>query len=121
AAAGWCRGRRAEAGPRHDLVAAHDERPRLPLRAWHFRVDEHVLDLAPPTRQPVPGPPSAHSKPLELGADSPVAPPDLAGQVDRPALEPEALVLAHCLEAPAEVDALRTDGRGEQLGERPGA
>src|SRR5262245_43333333 len=98
-----------DARHRHDLVATHDERPRLPLRAWHFRVDENVLDLAPPTCQPVPGPPSAHSKPLELRADSPVAPPDLAGQVDRAALQPEPLVLAHCLDAAAEVDPLRAD------------
>src|SRR5215470_14264149 len=107
-----------DAGDGHDLVAAYDERPRLPLRAGHLRVDEHVLDLAPPTRQPVAGPPSAHSKPFELRADSPLAPPDLARQLDRPALEPEALVLAHCLKAAAEVDALRADGRCEQLRER---
>src|SRR5579864_2385036 len=100
-----------DAGHRHDLVAAHDERPRLPLRARHLRVDEHVLDLAPPTCQPVAGPPSAHSKPFELRADRPVAPPDLAGQVDRPALEPEPLLLAHRLDAAAEVDPLRADRR----------
>src|SRR5262252_3490446 len=96
-----------DAGHGHNLVAAHDERPRLPLRARHLRIDEHVLDLAPPTRQPVPGPPSAHSKPLEARADGPIAPLDLAGQLDRGMLEPEALVLAHCLAAAAEVDALR--------------
>src|SRR5207248_695436 len=104
-----------DAGHGYDLVAAHDERPRLPLRARHLRVDEHVLDLAPPTRQPVPGPPSAHSKPFELRADRPVAPSDLPGQLDRPALEPETLVLAHRLQAAAEVDALRAHGRREQL------
>src|SRR6201993_84606 len=76
-----------DAGHGHDLVAAHDERPRLPLRARHLRVDAHVLDLAPPTCQPVAGPPSTHSKPLELGADDPLAPADLAGQLDGPALE----------------------------------
>src|SRR6476659_6656155 len=72
-----------DAGHGHDLVAAHDERPRLALRARHLRVDEHVLNLAPPTRQAVPGPPSAHSKPFEVRADSPVAPLDFAGQLDR--------------------------------------
>src|SRR6476659_5475719 len=107
-----------DAGHGHNLVPAHDERPRFALRARHLRVDEHVLDLAPPTRQPVAGPPSTHSKPFELRADSPVAPADLAGELDRPSLEPEALVLAHGLEAAAEVDALRADGRREQLGER---
>src|SRR4051794_22978491 len=94
-------------GHGHDLVAAHDERPRLPLRAGHLRVDEHVLDLAPPTREPVAGPPSTHSKPLELRADSPLAPPDLAGEIDRAALEPELLVLTYRLEAAAKVDTLR--------------
>src|SRR5436309_9202841 len=78
-----------DAGHRHHLVAAHDERPRLALRARHLRVDEHVLNLAPPTRQPVAGPPSTHSKPLELRADSPLAPRDLARELDRSPLEPE--------------------------------
>src|SRR6516162_1454075 len=73
-------------GHGHHLVAAHHERPCLALRARHLRIDEHVLDLAPPTRHPVARSPPAHSKPLELRADSPLAPADLAGQVDRPAL-----------------------------------
>src|SRR5215831_1728071 len=90
-----------DAGHRHDLVAAHDERPRLALRARHLCVDEHVLNLAPPTRQAVAGPPSTHSKPFELRGDSPVAPPDLARELDRPLLEPEPLVLAHGLNAAA--------------------
>src|SRR5579859_4647283 len=106
-----------DAGHGYDLVAAHDERPRLTLRARHLRVDEHVLDLAPPTCQPVAGPPSTHSKPSELRADGPLAPADLAGQLDRAALEPQPLVLAHRLEPAAEVDALRADGRREQLSE----
>src|SRR2546423_1795659 len=105
-------------GHGHDLVAAHDERPRLALRARHLRVDEDVLNLPPPTRKPVAGPPSTHSKPLELRADSPLAPADLARQLDRAALEPETLVLADGLEPAAEVDALRADRRREQLGER---
>src|SRR5205823_11217311 len=99
-----------DAGHGYDLVAAHDERPRLPLRARHLRVDEHVLDLAPPTSQPVAGLPSAHSKPLELRADGPLSPVDLAGQFDRALLQPEPLMLAHRMEAAAEVDALRADG-----------
>ena len=36
-----------------DLVAAHDERPRLPLGARDLRVDEHVLHLPPPPREPI--------------------------------------------------------------------
>src|SRR5579864_9357665 len=107
-----------DAGHGYDLVAANDERPRLALRARHLRVDEHVLDLAPPTCQPVAGPPSAHSKPLELRADPPLAPADLAGQLDRAVLEPQPLVLTYRLESPAEVDALRPDRRREQLGQR---
>src|SRR5690348_1531923 len=91
----------------YDLVAAHDERPRLALRARHLRVDEHVLDLPPPTCESVAGPPSTHSKPLELRADSPLAPANLSGQLDRAALQPKALVLAHRLEPAAEVDTLR--------------
>src|ERR1700758_71961 len=87
-----------DAGHRHDLVAAHDERPGLALRARHLRVDEHVLDLPPPTREPVAWPPSAHSKPFELGADRPLPPADLARQVDGATLEPEAVVLAHRLD-----------------------
>src|SRR2546423_3407825 len=107
-----------DARHRYDLVTAHDERPRIAVRARHLRVDEHVLDLPPPTCESVAGPPSTHSKPLELRADSPLAPANLAGQLDRAALEPEALMLAHGLEPTAEVDALRADGRSEQLGER---
>src|SRR5215468_3478394 len=106
--------------PRHrdDLVPADDERPRLALRPRNLRVDEHVLDLPSPPREPVAWPPSAHSKPWQLGADSPLAPADLACQLDRAALEPEPLVLAHRLEAAAEVDALRPGRRRKQLGQR---
>ncbi len=43
---------------------------------------------------------------------------DLAAQLDRAALEPEPVVLAHRLDAAAEVDALRAGRRVEQLGER---
>src|SRR6185437_6279417 len=78
-----------DAGHREDFVAAHDERPRLPLGARHLCVDEHVLDLAPPTGQPVAGLPSSHSKPSEVRANRPLAPADLAGEVDGTALEPE--------------------------------
>src|SRR5947209_19713722 len=82
-----------------DLVATHDERPRLALRARHLRVDEHVLDLPAPTRQAVPWPPPPHSQPWQLGADHPLPPAHLPGDLDRAALEPEALVLAHRLRA----------------------
>src|SRR5687767_1176543 len=34
-----------DAGNGHDIVAAHDERPRLALGTGDLGVDEHVLDL----------------------------------------------------------------------------
>ena len=80
------------------VVAAHDERPRFALRSGDLRVDEHVLDLLLPPGEPVAGPPASYLKPFELGADAPLAPADLAVEVDRPALEPEPVVLAHRLD-----------------------
>src|SRR6478672_3889261 len=100
------------------VVAAHDERPGFPFRLGDLRVDEHVLDLLLPPGEPVPGPPASYLKPFERRADAPLAPADLALDVDRPALEPQTVVLAHHLAAAAEVDALRADRRREQLGER---
>src|SRR3954462_1655257 len=88
-----------DARHRDHLFSAHDKGPCLALRAGHLRVDEHVLDLPAPTRQPVPWPPPPHSKSWQLGADHPLPPAPLAGDLDRPALEPEPLVLAHRLEA----------------------
>ena len=102
-----------------DLVAAHDERPLLALRARDLRVDEHVLDLLLLPAEPVAGPPPSYLKPWRAASGFVhVAPAHLAVERDRPALEPEPLVLAHRLEAAAEVDALRADGCREQLGER---
>src|SRR5207253_307798 len=98
------------------LVTAHDERPRIAVRARHLRVDEHVLDLPPPTCESVAGPPSTHSKPLELRADSPLAPANLACQLDRAALEPEPLMLAHGLEPTA---AARRHARRRTAGDEP--
>src|SRR4029077_12753189 len=105
-----------EAGHREHLVAAHDERPRLPLGARHLRVDEHVLDLPPPTREPVAWLPSAHSKPSQVGTNSPLAPADLAGELHWPALQPEALVLAPRLGAGAQVGPPRAAPAGGELG-----
>ena len=102
-----------------DLVAAHDERPRLALGARDLRVDEHVLDLLLPAREPVAGPPASHFKPFELASGSPRRPSAPRRRASTgPALEPEPVVLAHRLDAAAEVDALRAGRRGEQLGER---
>src|SRR5579875_674141 len=95
-----------DARHRDDLVSAHDERPRLALGTGHLRVDEHVLDLPPPPGEPIARPPPSHSKPFGARADAPLAPAHLARELDRPALEPETVVLAHGLHAAAEVDAL---------------
>ena len=101
-----------------DLVSAHDERPRLALRARAPSRRRTRPGSSAPTRQAVPGPPASHSKSWQLGADPPLPPAHLAVELDRPVLEPEPLVLAHRLDAAAEVDALRAGRRGEQLGER---
>src|SRR5205085_6118645 len=75
-------------------------------------------DLPPPAGEPVARPPPANSKPGQLGANPPTAPFDLADERDRRALEPEAVVLAHRLDAAAEVDPARAGRRVEQLRER---
>src|SRR5262249_15205743 len=102
-----------DARHRDNLVSAHDERPRLALRARHLRIDEDVLDLPAPTRQAVSWPPSAHFKPWQLGADHPLPPAHLAGDLYGSLLEPEPLVLAYRLQTAAKVDALGANGRGE--------
>ena len=108
-----------DAGHRDDLVAAHDERPAFAVGARDLRVDEHVLDLLRAAGEPVAGPPSAYSKAWRARERMRHPPQrDLAVELDRAALEPEAVVLAHRLDAAAEVDALRADRRVEQLGER---
>src|SRR5436309_15963514 len=86
-----------------DLVAAHDERPRLAGRTGDLCVDEHVLDLLRPSGEPVAGAPGSYLKAWQLGRDPPVAPADLAIECDRRPLEPDALVLAHGRQTTAEV------------------
>jgi hypothetical protein len=54
----------------------------------------------------------------QIGLDRPHSPLDAALERDRSALEPEPVVLADRLDAAAEVDALRTGLRCDQLGER---
>src|SRR5215210_1341082 len=102
-------------GHGHDLVAAHDERPAFAVGARDLRVDEHVLDLPGAAGESVAGTPTANPKPWQLGADRPPAPPHLAVEVHRRALEPEPTVLADGVRAAAEVDALRADRRVEKL------
>src|SRR5919106_1381034 len=76
--------------PRHgdDLVPAHDKRPRLALAAGDLGVDENVLDLLPPAREPVARAPGSYLKPFLVGADPPLAPTDLAVERDGRCLHP---------------------------------
>src|SRR6478672_3632796 len=108
--------------PRHrdDLVAAHDERPRLAGRTGDLCVDEHVLDLLRPSGEPVTGAPGSYLKAWHVGGDPPVAPPNLALERHRCALEPDAAVLAHRRQATPQVEPLRSGRRREQLVERRG-
>src|SRR3954451_12606365 len=103
--------------PRHgyDLIAAHDERPRLAGRTGDLCVDEHVLDLLRPSGEPVTGPPASYLKAWQVGRDSPAAPLHLSLQRDRRALDPDAVVLAHRCDAAAEVEPPRGRRRSEQL------
>ncbi len=100
-------GRLDDPGHGHDDVAADHQRPRLALGTGDLRVDEQVLDLLPPPGEPVAGPPASYLKPCQLRANAPRPPAHLAGEVDRAVLEPEPVVLAHRLDAAAEIDALR--------------
>src|SRR5262245_37781739 len=105
-------------GDGHDLVAAHHERPPFTVGAGDLGVDEHVLNLLRPAGEAIARPPPPYLKPTAVGGDAPRAPEHLAVELDGRALEPEAVVLAHGLEAAAEVDALRRDRRVEQLRQR---
>src|SRR5947209_18374590 len=96
-----------DAGNGDDLVPPHDQRPGLTLGAGNLGVHEYVLNLLAATREPVAGPPPSYLKPFGARADAPTAPADLARQLDRAALEPEPVVLAHGHDAAAEVDAAR--------------
>src|SRR5262249_30582819 len=71
-----------------DLVAAHDQRPRLACRAGDLCVDEHVLDLLRPSGEPVAGAPGSYLKPWHVRRDPPLAPADFAVERDRRPLEP---------------------------------
>src|SRR5262249_26037453 len=104
-------------GNGHDLVAAHDERPRLSLRPGDLRVDEHVLDLLPTACQMVARTPPAYLKPLFLGCDRPLAPADRCVEGDRGAVEPRARRLGDDLAPVAEVEAARAVDRVEEVDE----
>src|SRR3954451_2160866 len=101
-----------------DLVAAHDERPRLAGRTGDLCVDEHVLDLLRSTGEPIAGAPCSYLKAWQLRCDPPLAPPHLAVERDRRAFEPDVVVFAHGRETTAEVEAARARRGGEQALER---
>src|SRR5262245_50007914 len=101
----------------HDLVAAHHERPRLALGTGDLRVDEHVLDLPAAACEAVARPPRSYLKAWPLGLDDPLPPTDGSFKRHRAALEPQPVVLAHRLEAAAQVEPLRPGRRREQLRE----
>src|SRR5690349_19020193 len=100
-----------------DLVAAHDEWPRLALGAGDLGIDEHVLDLLAPAGEPVARPPASYLKACELGFDLPGAPANRSLERDRPPLEPGAVVLADELDAVAEIQPLGAHRRRDQLRE----
>src|SRR5437867_5774609 len=99
-----------DARDRDDLVAPHNEGPRLALRAGNLRVDEHVLDLLAPPGEAVACAPGPYLKAWQLGFDAPPSPVNLAVQGDGRALEPDAVVLADRGQPSAEVESLRADG-----------
>jgi hypothetical protein len=73
------------------------------------------LDLLPAAREPVARPPAPYLKAWELGFNAPRAPADAAVEREGGLLQPDALVLADCREAVAEVDSLGAGEVGEQL------
>src|SRR3954454_17250415 len=72
-----------------DLVAAHDERPRLAGRTGDLCVDENVLDLLRAPGEPVAGAPRTYLKAWPVGRDPPLAPADFAVERDRRPLDPD--------------------------------
>src|SRR5207344_1747578 len=104
-----------DSGHGHDLLAAHDERPRFALGSRDLGVDEHVLDLLAASGEPVAGPPATYLKACELRFNPPPTPADVSVQRDRGLLEPDAVVFADRGEAVAEVDPLRAGARGEEV------
>src|SRR5919109_1450758 len=86
-------------GNRDDFVAAHDERPRVALRARHLCVHEQILHLLARAREAVARTPRAHVETLKVGLDRPGTPTNAAAERNRALLEPEPLVLPYRLEA----------------------
>src|SRR5512146_784201 len=107
-----------DSGYRHDLVTPYDERPAVAVGAGDLGVDEHVLHLLRAACEPVARPPASYLKARQSRFDPPAAPDDRTVEIARNRLEPEAVMLAHRLNAAAEVDALRADRRLEQLDQR---
>src|SRR2546423_6751795 len=107
-----------DARHRDDLVAAHDERPRLACGQRDLCVHEHVLDLLRPSGEPVAGAPGSYLKAWHVRGDSPFAPAHLAVERERRALEPDAAVLPDGGPPAAEIEPPRARSRSEQLRER---
>src|SRR5512135_632650 len=107
-----------DAGDRDHLVPPHDERPRLALGTGNLGVHEYVLDLLAAAGEPVARAPPSYLKAFRARPDHPPAPADLAVEIHRSLLEPEAVVLAHGHQPAAEVDAPRARRRCQQVGER---
>src|SRR5256885_6031104 len=105
-----------DARDRDNLVAAHDQRPRLALRPWDLGVHEYVLDLLSSAGESVARPPASYLKASELGLDPPLAPANRTIERDRAALQPEAVVLAGDPHTVAQIEPLRSPPRCDQLG-----
>src|ERR1043166_3315924 len=103
-----------DSGHHDHLVPAHDERPRLALRAGDLRVDEHVLDLLAPPGEAVARAPGPYLKASQLRFDAPSDRAHLPRERDRRGSEPDLVVLADGGEPPTEVEPLRARARGEQ-------
>src|SRR5438093_9325629 len=108
---GFPAGSLGDAGHRDDVVAAHDDRPRVPLRPRHLRVHEQILHLLAASREPIAGTARPDLQSGLVGAEAPRPPFDLSFEAQR-------VVLADRANAAAEVTRLRALERGEQLCER---
>ena len=82
-------GRDGDTRHHDDLVAAHDERPRLALRPGDLRIDEEILHLLAAPGEPVPGSPPAHAQTRSCAARCARRPSGPAGRARRRPLEPD--------------------------------
>src|SRR3954453_21493713 len=75
-----------DAGYRHDLVTAHDERPAVAVGARDLGVDEHVLHLLRSAGEPVARPPASYLEAGQPRLDPPPPPDDGATEIARDGL-----------------------------------